>query len=80
MKILKFSTPDCSWCKVASPHVNRYAEENDLSVEEVDASVNTMKRDQYDVMTVPTVIIADDLGNPLQKLTGYPEIMAFINQ
>lgn len=80
MKILKFSTPSCTWCKIASPHVNTYAEEHKLGVEEVDASVNTLKRDQYEVMSVPTVVIVDDLGNSLQKLTGYHEIMAFINQ
>lgn len=27
MKILKFSTPDCQWCKVVAPHVEAYAKE-----------------------------------------------------
>lgn len=78
MKLLKFSTADCGNCKIISGHVNKYAKEKGFEVEEVDAIMNTMKRDQYEVMGVPTIVIVDELGAVKEKVTGAPQIMEHI--
>lgn len=77
-KLLKFSTPTCGYCKVISPDINKYAKAQGFEVEEVDASANTMKRDQYDVLSVPTIVLIDELGNMLEKVTGAPQIMEYM--
>ena len=78
MKQLKFSTAACGNCKIISGHVNKYAKEQGYEVEEVDASLQTIKRDQYDVMGVPTIVLVDELGNMKEKATGAPQIMEHI--
>ena len=77
-KLLKFSTPTCGYCKVISPDINKYAQEQGFEVEEVDASADAARRDQYEVLSVPTIVIVDEQGNALEKVTGAPQIMEFM--
>lgn len=79
MRLLKFSTPTCTWCKVVAPHVNAYAEEHGLEVIEVNAEaeegIDKELTSKHEVMGVPVVVLE---GDTTQKLTGFQEIMSFV--
>lgn len=79
MKILKFSTPTCTYCKITSPQVNEYAEKHGFEVIEVDASEDTETAGKYEVMSVPVVVLIADTGD-VTKLTGFGEIMSHIKE
>lgn len=85
MQIYKFSTPDCSWCKIVAPHVEGYAKEHGMELTEVNADADTgTDQDKeltgrFGVMSVPTVIIEDN-HKEMVKATGYGEIMQLINE
>jgi thiol-disulfide isomerase/thioredoxin len=85
-RILKFSTPTCTYCKITSPQVNEYAEANGFEVLEINAdsesnsNIHKQYTELYDVMSVPTIVITEELQPIKQatKLTGFGEIMSFI--
>lgn len=88
MKILKFSTPSCTYCKVVSHLVDGYAKNKGYEVQEVNADSDTNDdkdkelTEAFEVMSVPVVVLGiegDKIENAT-KLTGLPEIMSFINQ
>lgn len=83
MRIYKFSTPSCTWCKVVAPHVEEYAKANNLEIIEVNADAEEGKDQEltikHNVMGVPVVILADE-GAVTQKLTGFQEIMSFVKE
>lgn len=79
MRIIKFSTPACSWCKVVAPHVEGYAKKHDIAVVDVDAEADVTTAEKYGVMTVP-VVVFEDGDNILAKAQGFPEIMKLLNE
>lgn len=81
MKIIKFATPDCTWCKVADPHVKNYANEHGLEVVEVDAQADEATANKYGIMGVPVVVFEDtETGAEMARAKGFPEIMALISK
>lgn len=78
MRIVKFSTPSCSWCKVVAPHVEKYAQEHGMELIEVDAEADKATAERYGVMTAP-VVVFEDGDKVMAKATGFPEIMKLLN-
>ena len=81
MKIIKFSTPDCTWCKVVAPHVEEYAKAHDMELVDVDAESDEATAGKYGVMGVPVVVFEDtETGAEMARAKGFPEIMQLIKQ
>jgi len=79
MEILQFSTPDCTWCKVVTPHIEAYANEHGVKLFHVDAIKDKKLADAYGIQTAP-VMIFEEGGNVLAKAVGYAEIMKLLNE
>lgn len=79
MNLLQFSTPDCSWCKVVTPHIEAYVKEHGIKHVHFDAIEDKITASAYDVMTAPVVVIEED-GKVLAKAVGYAEIMTLLNK
>lgn len=81
MKLLKFSTPACNYCKIISPNINAYAEAKGYEVEEVDASKDIQASREYGILGVPAIVILDEAGEQVgDTLIGAPNIMQYINE
>lgn len=81
MKIIKFSTPDCTWCRVVDPHVKNYAKAHELEVVEIDAEADEETAKRYGIMGVPVVVFEDiETGAEMARAKGFPEIMSLISE
>ena len=81
--ILKyFSTPVCGPCKMFKPIMQEVTSELGITVHQIDASIDSNSVNQYGVTAVPTMIITDDIGNPIRRHTGVmskQQVKQFIN-
>lgn len=70
MKILKFAASWCAPCKMLSGML----ESTDLGVpvEEIDIDENMGMAQLYNVRGVPTLVLLDDLGAEVRRITGLP--------
>lgn len=66
MKILKFMTKTCMNCKILSKVLSQL----DVEVEDIDASEDIAKVDEYNICTTPTLIFLDDEGKEFSRTTG----------
>ena len=82
--ILKyFSTPTCGPCKMFKPMVYEVVAELKVALHHIDASLDSDTVSQYSVTAVPTIVITDDLGNPVRRHTGVmskQQLKEFINK
>ena len=84
MHILKFSTPTCVYCRVASPSIAVYALEHGATVQGVDAFEDTQSTEdralceQYQITGVPVVVVQQE-GQEDTVLRNYHDIMNFVN-
>lgn len=67
MKVIKFEMPNCIPCA----NVSRYLESKGVEYERVVASDDPDKASEYMVMAVPVVVLLDDNGAVLNRITGY---------
>lgn len=70
MKILKFKADWCGPCKIVEPVVKKISEAHDLEVETVDVDSEGDIADDYSVQSVPTLILFDDDGHEIGRVTG----------
>jgi thioredoxin 1 len=79
-QVLKSSLPTlvdfwaiwCGPCKMVSPLVDEIARENEgkLKVMKLDVDENEQTAMQYDVMSIPTLILFKD-GKPVERIVGF---------
>jgi thioredoxin 1 len=79
-QVLKSSQPTlvdfwaiwCGPCKMVSPLVDELARENDgrLKVMKLDVDENQHTAMQYDVMSIPTLILFKE-GQPVERIVGF---------
>jgi len=69
-KVLYFSTIWCGPCKAFKPVVQQVAQETGISVNYVDAEQDPSLAKMYSVTSVPTIVIADQMGKALYRHTG----------
>jgi thiol-disulfide isomerase/thioredoxin len=69
-KVLYFSTVRCGPCKAFKPVVQQVAQETGISVNYVDAEQDPTLAKMYSVTSVPTIVIADQMGKSLYRHTG----------
>ena len=80
MKLMKFRTTTCVWCDRIAPDIEAYAKKNNLPVEEINVDEDPEAGKKYQIMGVPTLVIAEDDGTTLAKFTGYPIIKETLNE
>jgi thiol-disulfide isomerase/thioredoxin len=83
MAIKYFSTPTCGPCKMFKPIVKEVAAELGVSIEYIDASIDSVSAQQYVVTAVPTMIITDSNFQPVKRHTGVmsrQQLKEFINK
>lgn len=66
MKLLYFSAPWCSPCKVLGPQMER----SGLSYTKVDVDTDTELPTKYGIRSVPTLLKIDSQGNEISRITG----------
>jgi thioredoxin 1 len=69
-KVLYFSTVWCGPCKAFKPVVQQVAQETGINVNYVDAEQDPSLAKMYSVTSVPTIVIADQLGTALYRHIG----------
>jgi thiol-disulfide isomerase/thioredoxin len=69
-KVLYFSTTWCGPCKAFKPVVQQVAQETGIQVNYIDAEADPALAKMYSVTSVPTIVIADQMGSALYRHTG----------
>ena len=81
--ILYFSAPWCGPCKVMSPLMEHLAKEGKINMKKVNVDYDATLPQQYNIKSVPTIILTDLGGNEIKRATGQMsevQIMAFYNE
>lgn len=78
MKVLKFSADFCQPCK----DLTRQLDQLGVKYEEFDLDTDHQKFKAFGIRNVPTLVLLDDNGIEMQRLTGatsMAKLKAFIN-
>jgi len=69
--VVDFWAEWCPPCKMITPHIDELAQEYEgkVAIGKMNADENTIVPGQYNVMSLPTVLIFKD-GKPIQSLIG----------
>lgn len=67
MKIMKFEKQNCSPCQL----VQNFLEDKGVDIERFDAFANPRLAGQYDIASVPTVVLEDEMGVEIKRSIGF---------
>lgn len=70
MKVKKFYADWCVSCKGLSMVIKAAGDKITLPIEEVDIDKELMESVQYDIRSVPTMIIVDNSGKEIKRKIG----------
>ena len=70
MKALKFSAKWCGPCKALTQVVKNAGDKLPMQVEEVDIDDNIMLSTQFQVRSVPTLVVVDEQENEIRRKVG----------
>lgn len=70
MKVLKFYATWCGPCKGLTMTLNGMADKITMPIEEVDIDANMDVARQYNVRSVPTMVVVDDTGAEVKRVVG----------
>lgn len=68
--VIYFSTTWCQPCKAFKPVVQQAAQETGKYVQFVDAEQNKHMAEQYGITSVPTIVVVNDAGQVVNRLSG----------
>lgn len=63
MKILEFYSKGCVPCRMLTPRVEKLCADKGYELEKIEVFDNPDKAGEYNVMSVPHIIVFDDKGN-----------------
>jgi len=70
MKIKKFYAEWCGPCKGLSMVIAGAGDKITIPIENIDIDSNIMESVQYDVRSVPMLVLVDDNGKEIKRLNG----------
>jgi thiol-disulfide isomerase/thioredoxin len=72
MKVLKFSAKWCGPCKIFKPVFDKVVNEVNIKHEEIDidSEVAQELNTKYNIRSVPTVILLDDINKVVKRNSG----------
>jgi thioredoxin 1 len=70
MKVLKFYAEWCGPCKAQSQIIKNAGDKVTVEVEDVDIDNNLMMTQEYQIRSVPTMVLLDDNGNEIKRQVG----------
>jgi thioredoxin 1 len=70
MKLLKFYAEWCGPCKAQSQIIKNAGDKITTEVEDVDIDNNIMMAQEYQIRSVPTMVLLDDNGNEIKRQVG----------
>lgn len=70
MKIKKFYAEWCGPCKGLSMVIAGAGDKITIPIENIDIDRNIMESVQYDVRSVPMLVLVDDNGKEIKRLNG----------
>lgn len=70
MKLLKFYAEWCGPCKGLSMIVEGVKDKIDIEIENVDIDTCGSRSAQYNIRSVPTMVLVDDNGTELKRKVG----------
>jgi thioredoxin 1 len=70
MKLLKFYAEWCQPCKMQSQIIKRAGDKIKTPIEDVDIDNNIMMSVEYQVRSVPTMVLLDDDGKEVKRQVG----------
>lgn len=68
MKFLYFSAPWCGPCKMLGPTMEKVGQKH--QVDKINVDENQELSAEFNVRSVPTVILVDESNNELERLVG----------
>lgn len=77
--VIYFSTTWCGPCKVFKPVVQQASQETGKYVQFIDAEQNKHMAEQYAVTSVPTIVVVNDAGQVINRLTGAQSKSTVVN-
>ena len=82
MKLLKFAASWCAPCKMLSKTFEDVNHPLKDTMENIDIDEDQSKAMLYNVRGVPTMVLIDDMGNEVKRVSGYKnkdQILEFLN-
>lgn len=70
MKVLKFYAEWCSPCKGLTMIINGAKDKINIPIEEVNIDDNVFMTTQFNIRSVPTLVIVDEQENEIKRHTG----------
>jgi thioredoxin 1 len=70
MKVKKFYAEWCGPCKGLSMVIAGAGDKITIPIENIDIDSNIMESVQYDVRSVPMLVLVDDNGKEIKRLNG----------
>ena len=83
MKLLKFYAEWCGPCKMQSQIIKNAGDKIKTPIENVDIDNNIMMSVEYQVRSVPTMVLLDDNGVEVKRQTGVlreKELLEFLGE
>ena len=77
--ILYFIAHWCEPCKLFGPIVDSAATQKGIPVKKINIDYDTSFVAQYNVKSVPTIVLTDNNGNELNRLVGKHDMNTVIN-
>lgn len=77
MKILYFSAAWCGPCRSLAPIMESLADK--IEYEKIDVDANQDLSVKYSVRSIPALVLVDDAGNELRRLTGAKQADTILN-
>jgi thioredoxin 1 len=77
MKILYFSAAWCGPCRTLAPIMESISDK--IEYEKIDVDQNQDLSVKYNVRSIPTLVLVDDAGNELRRLTGAKQADTILN-